>query len=401
MSEPHEILIWLNGSEIINTPVLDNVGLVKGCYDPLDQPVPATFRFATFGMPETAVGIYDLPSLMYAQIHATIDNNSFDGYVTNINVVPVDALGTTQIVEFTCTHISIDLASSIIGLDEFPAETEADRVARVVAQSSSLAWEYLPSDMPWNDLGAGGFFNDSTWANFAATPGTTVYTLSTGSNLEARLPGATDSLSYLQELARSTSGFFRNCDTYYSRLDLVAAEYTEFNVAPFALTAGLESNLDLSNIYNAITYTNSTLSQYATDGDSISRYGVRALEMQSPLADTADLLTLAQIKSGILGQVRQQLMGLTLNLDEMSWVQRGELASLDFFHFAGLPAQYGSEGDYMIRGRNIIASKEHIEMQLVLLSRNYYDPSTEWKNVSATDTWNTYLLSTTTWSEVL
>ena len=368
---------------------------------PLDQPVPTVARFTTLGIPQTATGIYDLPSYIGAgvSIAATKGDRIWFLTITDVSTTNVTHDASLQLVEFTAMDTSQQYANAIVGWDDFPAETEAERIARINDLAGAMVWEQLPSDMPWEDLQIGGWLPDVTWQHFGEVDVPTIYVDGTGYDLETRDAQPVSILELVSEMARTSSGFWESCRTYRTRESLVSATFDPFAVGAYALSYGMTTDLSVVNVYNSITYSNSTTSATSTNGASVSRYGQRPLNMITSLANLSDLQELAAIKSLALADIKQQLTSITLDLASMSRTTADYVAGRTFLDLTEIPAQYGGDDQYLVRGRRWVWGTNTGLLELVLLNRNYFDPLTEWVNLSA-DTWNTYATPTTKWSDV-
>lgn len=399
--------------EAAPTPVVDGITLRYGADNGYDQPYPATLSFSTVGMPQTADGVYDLPTLMGepVSVYREVDGNPrgqllFRGYIDGIASTPITHDASEQLMQFSAVSFMANLAQAFVGADDWAAETEAERIERIWNDTQYIAWDYVSDGATWDDIEAFGY--GTTWESFGSLPTPNLYmgdhATSPVYDLESRLAQEIDALSYLQELARTTSGFFTEGPQiawYWSRLQLLGLTYTDFDLPSHALSVGMNTDLILANIYTNVTYANSSVSATYADGAGVAKYGVRPLTITTPIANTPDLIELTALKAAALSQLRAQMPSVLINYDTLDEADR--IWSVDepiAKHFTNVPAQYGGDADYLVRGVQIALSTKHCEATWILLPRQIVDQFTEWINVNPADIWDNYLTSTTTWSEV-
>lgn len=220
--------------------------------------------------------------------------------------------------------------------------------------------------------------------------------------------GKTDALSLCQEAAQSAMG------TFYWQHNANRLKYVSYNTRNSATPIMLTTNDVLAGDFQVTTSTNEVCNSvtvaYAagnsttyTDTDSKNLYGLKAGTRSTALHNLTDANSQAQIFLATRKDPTPNLSSLTVNLALVSDSLRGQLAQVEVGTFIGINALPTAELQSFygyVEGYTWTAARGQDILQMTLSSKEQQYAYTLWNQLNATDTWNTYALSTTTWNDI-
>jgi len=233
------------------------------------------------------------------------------------------------------------------------------------------------------------------------TPGSYELMLSPASNDNA--------LAMMQSAANSAMGYlYMDCTNTGA---MVYQAYTSRKTNPLiTLTADmiLASDYGLTStvttIANSVQVTHRTgTSAIASDGPSITKYGTRSAIKETTLYNSTDATSQSLIYLATRKDAKFRLQTLTINSAVLSDADKSALANLTLgnrIQTSGLPTPEMESFYGFVEGYSRTTGRGQDIITLQLSSYGDFYPYTLWSDLNGTDTWNTYALSTTKWSDI-
>lgn len=394
---------------------LDSLTLSTGSYDGIELPQASRLNFSFYGTPKSfdtnmGVGWWLGKKITLTLTRSTGGSMLWKGWVQAANFQPVDARGKTFITNVQAAGLLSALTSRNTNLNGFPAEPFFDRAAKLENDirfdswqvvASKLTWETTPSTKTW-----------SNWDNFLAFALIEGYPSTTAYPLEAETASPQDCLSYIQDLANGMDYWLwenpaifpsplANSIRMYQKSTLATYSAKTFDFAANTLTFSLGAEADVNSLINYVTVSNSSTSVDDADYDSIDAYDVRPLSITSKLSVAGDMQTIATNRVLAYASPTASITRFTVDLDNFTSSDASYVPFMvgtpQNIILTNLPAVFGQETRYQIRGVNLSLTTQHAEAELIVVPYSVYAGATRWGSVGTSALWNNYATPVTTW----
>ncbi len=332
----------------------------------------------------------------------------FYGWVTGVQTETVDPNGDNVIINLNAAGSLSRLGESQVGGGGFPAQNESARLNAIATQISNQTWTNVPSAITWNDIQAG-----IIWQDYDVNLNNAVSILGdnptfTYFDLEAYSGGQVDALTFMLNFATGTSAILTDSPefstVYYSNFNGWSVKSADaLDATSCVLADSLNCGASLADIYNVITYSNSTTSQSSANTGSIQAYGQRDLNVTTQMSNTTQMQTLITNRMVALSTPQNQLTSMTVDLDVLPAATRAKMYrtwKVQFWDVTGIPETFGGDGVYWQAGTKLNLDYYHAEVDMAVQSDALRRGITQWLQVSPSNLWNNYLTSTTTWAQV-
>lgn len=414
----------------VSNEYINSVEVTLGTQNPLDQLQPATASVQILGRPFTRYAVMttgggtssvEVPmatdELLGRPIVINVDSadmatdvDVFFGRVISYTQTPISTDAEDVLVELVCQSYLDVLDQVTYGGTGLPAQTEFQRITASEDLQLYPAWQDIPTTLTWSNLPT--YWNDIPWSQMwwpdkTYRPLLEVYddTPDNSLALEAYTAGETTLLSYVVNQAMGCGSWLGEFVAYggngriwyHSRVNQLDAVPSTVDISPAALSFSLSDSANLWDIYTEVTAANSTLAASDWDMDAAERYGLRRLALVSPAANQGDLQTLATTKVAALSRPLKGLTSLTMDYNSLPAAQRvWTLPNPTLRLLTGIPATFGGDDYYYIRGLTLRGSREQLFVDWVLLNKIVLAPGPMWRDIDPADTWNDL---TTTWND--
>jgi len=155
---------------------------------------------------------------------------------------------------------------------------------------------------------------------------------------------------------------------------------TSLNAQSCVLWSSLQSNQNMNNLVNAGSLSNydATLIETYSDGTSINSYGYRYIDFGTSYEATANTTLRRKIKA--YKQPNKYLQSLTIDLDALThvtgeWQNFYKSTKPVMLPITNIPAAYGGNHTYMVRGVQLNLTQKHAEATLLVVPSTIYNPS--------------------------
>ena len=396
---------------------LDQVTVTSGSTDGWEQPTPASCLISFLGLPvmSTNSGPKNLTASWWlgrtvgiaVSAAGTSPKVVFYGRVISVNATPQDSSGEVIVVSLTLQSKLGDLSNYLI-TNNRAIETETQRAAGLVSDGLATSWAEVGNNLAWTDV-----VGTLTWANYDSTLG--INFDQNGTSTKSMVAYVNDSSSIndvMFNYAIGENGFFGeriNYDfinfTYYLHYTQSSA-WTQSSVftidlAQYAISDELSTNLSISDIYNSFSATNGTLTRTFEDPDSISQYGLRDMPLETQYSLGNDIDTMLAQRAAGRSEPYQALTSVTMNYDLLPAVNQIYFVGyLQPITLTNVPALYGGDQVYFVRGCQVSISYEHAEAVWILTPQNLLAYYTTWSSVDPSTNWASYATATTKWSDL-
>lgn len=336
----------------------------------------------------------------------------FFGWVDTVQSMAIDPMGTKAEISLSASGALSRLGSFLVGGSGgtfWNAVNERQRVSFGVGQElGTTTWQNFPAAVSWDEID-----NLITWniVDNLMSPIGVIYSPNVapyGFNLEAYVDGAVSALTYLQNLASGTQAILWESKSealvnYTSFAHWSVLSATNLDVETCVIADSLQAQADMSNIYNTISYSNSTTTVTKTDINSIYDYSQRSVDVATEVSATGDLATLASNRIVALSQPKIVLNSMTVDLDLVPAATRAKMfvtGTPQFWALQNVPELFGGNQTYFQSGTSLSLNYRHAEVDMTLSPDSMRRGITLWNQVSFANLWNNYLTSTTTWNDV-
>jgi hypothetical protein len=373
---------------------LDSLEIVSGSTSPYELPQPPSARASFIGLP-TVYTITQTPDWWIGkEVTFTIAPQGATGTVTWTGIVqgysctPVQTTSTDQIVELdllgATSRLSTEIYSSeLVGFNPWTAFGSS-----LNGNLQKLTWSETPAGLTWamTTTTWAGYDNNITGLSFINRP------LTGKASDFCDFPTGTagsDILSLITNVwsTKLNGWFWFDGDSIY--LNQPASGYldytqlTSLNAQSCVLWSSLSSSQNFGNIVNngRITKASNGVEREYIDGTSYNSYGNRFQDFgYSYEYQLADIPTILQNKINAYKQPNTYLQSLTIDLDLLTHVT-GEWQN--FYNstkpvrlpLTNIPAAYGGNHTYMVRGVQLNLTQKHAEATLLVVPSTIYNPS--------------------------
>lgn len=367
---------------------LDRLEITSGSTDPYQFPQPPTARASFIGLP-TVYGVAQTPDWWIGKkLTFTITPQGATGNVTwsgncvGVDVVLVDPQANTQVLELELQGQTSKLAMETVQ-NIIPASAWTNLAGFLNEELDKLTWAEAPWGLTW--AGSSG-----TWASWNVNKsGCDFANLSVSSGVyydDIDLIGL-DFLGWLNTVfANKYQGSFSFDDTtvYLSDNNLATATpATTLSVEDCVIASSIVASANQNNVINAgrIEYSTSPGTYlYYSDATSVSLYGYRPLEMgqfweSSTLGQQALNKRVKAYKSP-----NSKLQSITIDLDLVAhnnvwWPALYRLIGWYRLTLTDVPAVYGGNDTYQVRGVQLNLTNKHAEATLLIVPTTVYNPA--------------------------
>ena len=189
--------------------------------------------------------------------------------------------------------------------------------------------------------------------------------------------------------------------TYLSRQSNTQIELTPADVLASDYTLTTSTNEVVNQV--AVTYGSGATGTTYTDPTSQTTYGVRSGTRSTNLHSGSDANSQAQLLLASRKAPSYNLTSITINTAIISDSLRTKLANVECgtrIAIGSLPTPELQSFEGFIEGYTWTAARGQEIIQMNLSNADLLYPYTLWNELNGTDTWNTYALSTTKWSDL-
>jgi hypothetical protein len=189
--------------------------------------------------------------------------------------------------------------------------------------------------------------------------------------------------------------------TYLSRQSNTQIELTPADVLASDYTLTTSTNEVVNQV--ALIYGSGATGTTYNDTTSQSIYGVRSGTRSTNLHNSSDANAQAQLLLKGRQAPSYNLTSITINTAIISDSLRSQLAAVECgtrIAIAGLPTPELESFEGFIEGYTWTAARGQEIIQMNISNADLLYPYTLWNELNGTDTWNTYALSTTKWSDL-
>lgn len=396
-------VVVLNGSNITST-VIDSFTIDVGSEQYADQPQPSILTLQLLDWtitgltPIEALGKYVALDLYDATNDVT--RSMFNGMVNQCAIVPQG--NGVYVYEITATSMLSKAMDSLIG-GNYPAQTDEERVAAIVAEGWSMAWDDMDTVTTWDDFAA--TYGDYSWDEFELIVDgySPVITSGTTFNVIA-VDQPNNAYSALYDLVADVRGRFVEDGTglfYFYDRNTVSANLASPSVTvdcdTMVLDASLGARIGLQELINSVTVTTPTLTSTQTAPDSIKTYGQRPLTIESVLASQSDLDTVAAEIVGTAAEPRTGVTAFAIAAYE-AFMTQAEFIALDSalyecqgVELTNVPSVFGGDQTVLLVGARYEYEGGAMTVDYRCQPKSQVMPYQMWDQVDGAYTWNTYL----------
>ncbi len=371
---------------------LDRLEIITGSQLPYELPQPPVARASFLGLPIVS-GVTQTPDWWIGKkLTFTVTPQGATGSVTWSGIVqgyscsPVQTSSTDQIVELDLVGQTSRLATEILqgtmyfigGIPFWSAFATS-----MNKQIDKNAWNEAPAGLTWAKA-AGTWLtytnNKSglTFANDSIDGITNIY----GQDFTGQ-----DMLSFLTTVwANKYRGWFWFDDTnitLFSGAHTLFSQLTSLDASTCALWQPLNTNQNFSNIINSASVDDGFGNTYSfLDSTSYDSYGYRFQDFGTcwENATTYSPLLVATNRVNAYKQPNKYLQSITINLDAMThvtgeWQNFYKSTKPVRLPLTNIPAAYGGNHTYMVRGVQLTVTRNHAESTLIMVPSTIYNPS--------------------------
>ena len=372
---------------------LDRLEIVSGSTSPYELPQPPSARASFLGLP-TVYGLTQTPDWWIGkEVTFTIAPQGATGTVTWTGIVqgyscsPVQTTSTDQIVELDLLGATSRLSTEILqGALSYTGGVPfwSTFVSTLNGQIAKEAWNEAPVGLTWAKA-------DGTWSTY--TNNKSGLTFANDSvlgitNIYGQDFTGEDILSFLTTVwANKYHGWFwfddktitLNAPTNYTNY----TQITSLDATSCVLWSTLGSSQSFSNIINsALIDDGSGGDSSFIDETSYDMYGYRFQDFGTSWENTSVYTPLQVItdKVNAYKQPNKYLQSLTIDLDVLThvageWQNFYKSTKPVRLPLTNIPAAYGGNHTYMVRGVQLNLTQKHAEATLLVVPSTIYNPS--------------------------
>lgn len=377
---------------------LDSLEIVSGSTSPYELPQPPSARASFIGLP-TVYTITQTPDWWIGkEVTFTIAPQGATGTVTWTGIVqgytcsPVQTTSTDQIVELDLLGATSRLSTEIVqGLIKTNGPLSGNAwpyfCDGMNQQLKKTSWDEVPNGMTWDKA-------DGTWDTFTNNKSDLTFVNDNVPDI-SEPDFNTDSFNNQDMLSVLTNiwsnklrGWFWFDDKTIT-LNAPSTGYldytqiTSLNATSCVLWSSLNSSQSFGNIINSAscTSTDSTSQVDYLDSTSYNTWGVRfqdfgtCYEFGNPVK-----LSILTSKVNAYKAPNKYLQSLTIDLDLLThvtgeWQNFYKSTKPVRLPITNIPAAYGGDHTYMVRGVQLNLTQKHAEATLLVVPSTIYNPS--------------------------
>lgn len=366
--------------------MLDGLEIITGSLNPYEFPQPPSARASFIGLPVVS-GVTQTPDWwLDKELTFTITpqgatgNVTWIGEVQSYNVSAVEHGASTQIVELELLGKTAKLSTAIIQsefIGGFGANTWNYFASQLNEQLSRLTWAEAPAGMTWAKV-------TTTWATYDNnTTGVTVaWNLwNASSGMDAIPSNQKDVLSFVTDVMGNKYKGWMWFDNATLTLNAPSTGYldytqlTSLDASSCVLWNSLNASQNLNNIINSadmfVTWNDTPLSYL--DLTSYQTWGAKYID----LGDCYEVSTgvpeaVIQNKINAYKDPNKYLQTITIDLDKLThvtgeWQNFYKSTKPVRLPITNIPAAYGGNHTYMVRGVQLSLTNKHAETTLVVV----------------------------------
>lgn len=374
---------------------LDSLEIITGSTSPYELPQPPSARASFIGLP-TYLGVTQTPDWWIGKkVTFTITPQGATGTVTWTGIVqgyscsPVQTTSTDQIVELDLLGETSKLSTQIIQKDivnPVPAAPAWTLFAGMLnSELNLLTWAEAPVGLTWSGV-------TTTWTNYNQNiSGITFVNDNLGAvtlGLQSFDSQGLDLLTFATTVwSNKYKGWFwfdgstvtLNAPASYTNY----TQITSLDANSCVLWSSLNSSQSLNNILNSALVVNGDdlTDQTYFDASSYNTYGYRFQDFGTGYdLPASNQVSMLQDKINAYKQPNKYLQSLTINLDALThvtgeWQNFYKSTKPVRLPITNIPAAYGGNHTYMVRGVQLNLTNKHAEATLLVVPSTIYDPS--------------------------
>ena len=375
---------------------LDSLEIISGSTSPYELPQPPSARASFLGLP-VVLGMTMTPDWWIGKkVTFTITPQgatgtvSWAGIVQGYSVSPVQTSSADQIIELDLlgqtSRLSTELIQGAIVGSAFSPGSWSTFDDGLNNQLAKTSWDEVPNGMTW-DKAAGTwdtFTNNISGLTFAND---NIGASTSGTFYLADFTGQ-DVLSTITTIwANKLKGWFWFDDTTITFN--APASYTNYtqitslDATSCILWSSLTANQSYGNILNNATMTdyNAANSYAFLDSNSYNTNGNRYQDFGACYESSgADILQAVTDKVNAYKAANKYLQSFTVDLDAMThvageWQNFYKSTKPVRLPITNIPAAYGGNHTYMVRGVQLNLTNKHAEATLIVVPSTIYNPS--------------------------
>lgn len=375
---------------------LDSLEIITGSTSPYELPQPPSARASFLGLPVVS-GVTQTPDWWVGKkLTFTITPQGATGTVTWAGIVqgylvsPVQTTSTDQIVELDLLGQTSRLSTEImndfnmgVGLNYW---INLDNVLN--DQLAKTTWDEVPVGLTWdNAVGTWDTFTNNksglsfTWDTISSGDAMTVDTV---------FCAGQDMLSFITStMSNKLNGWMWFDDTTItlngpSTGYLNYTQITSLDATSCILWSSLSASQGFGDIINSASVTDNQATPVTydyMDGTSYDSYGYRYQDFGLSLEEySSDLNQLITNKVNAYKQPNKYLQSFTVNLDTLThvtgeWQNYYKSTKPVRLPITNIPAAYGGNHTYMVRGVQLNLTNKHAEATLIVVPSTIYNPS--------------------------
>lgn len=373
---------------------LDSLEIITGSTNPYELPQPPSARASFLGLPVVS-GVTQTPDWWIGKkVTFTITPQGATGSVSWAGIVqaytcsPVQTSSTDQLVEIELLGQTSRLSTELIygTLNSGSIFQWNELYSGFNQQLAKTAWDEVPAGLTWDKA-------DGTWNTFTNNKSGLTFTNDNVASGTNEVPygdfNGIDLLTALTSIwSNKLNGWFWFDDTTIT-LNAPSAGYTNYtqitslNATSCVLWSSLNSGQSFSNIINSASVTNydGTIQSDYLDATSYNAYGYRYQDFGiSYELSESDRLQVITDKVNGYREPNKYLQSLTVNLDALNhvtgeWQNFYKSTKPVRLPITNIPAAYGGNHTYMVRGVQLSLTNKHAEATLLVVPETIYNPS--------------------------
>lgn len=371
---------------------LDSLEIISGSTNPYELPQPPSARASFLGLPVVS-GVTQTPDWWIGKkLTFTITPQgatgtvSWAGIVQGYSVSPVQTTSTDQIVELDLLGQTSRLSTEIVsGPLNVPSSLWGGLSAALSDQVSKTTWDEVPAGMTWDKA-------EGTWDTFTNNKSGLIFDMDIPQSGSTTVGSADftgqDLLSTINNItANRLNGWFWFDDkttTFAPNSSYtVYSQITSLDATSCVLWSSLTANQSFGNIINNATMTDwdGTNSYAFLDATSYNANGSRYQDFGASYdSSAANILQCVTNKVNAYKAANKYLQSFTIDLDAMThvtgeWQNFYKSTKPVRLPITNIPAAYGGNHTYMVRGVQLNLTNKHAEATLIVVPSTIYNPS--------------------------
>lgn len=416
MTTYYQVILYVDGQNGIDLgDQLDTLTIMSGSSDGWEQPSAASCQISFLGLP-IQNGATLSPSWWLGRnigiavsASGTIPKGMFYGRVINVTATPQDSSAETVMISLSLQSKMGDLQNYLITNDR-AIETETARAAGLVSDGLATSWAEAASNLTWDIVGP-----TTTWATYNASSNINFSQAGTSTKSMVAYVNNNASIDNVMfDFAVGENGFFGERIAY----SLTAPNFTYFlhytqssqwsnvpsvtvDLATCAISDELSTNISIADIYNYFSADNGVITRSFENPTSVASYGLRPFNLSTQFSSGNDIDTMLAQRSAGRSVPQQSLTSVTIDYDLLDFTKHLYFIGLiNPISFTNIPALYGGDQIYFVRGCELTMSYLHAEAKWMLTPQEQLAYYQSWALVDPAAIWTSYATATTKWQDL-